>query len=254
MAAPEHSSKFEITDQNFLCALRVLDDLRIPYWVNCGSLLGLVRQGSLIEWDADIDISMQVGEGRLGEIYQRLAFLGFSGGRSFRPRPSPPSLKLRRPGGRDLDFTEFELQHWTAGDLLVRRWYRRGGHKKNYGSGFVDRLHRVRMVLTHGPNPPSPEGPSISKVRGLVVRHLAVTEATARKILKLPTETVGMFIQASDVFPTESRSDVRGAVVQFPKNPLKVLNQLYGRSWTKPVQSDDWSAWLISEPRNEKLY
>lgn len=245
--------EFEIEDRNLLSALKVLEELRIPYWLNQGSLLGLVRDGRLIEWDTDIDIAVPLGKGRLGEIYARLALEGFSGARSFTPRPSPPCLKLRRTGGRVVEFSEFALGSWPNGSFLHREWFRKEEHAKKFGLWVVDRLHRARMVLTYGANPPPLEEPSVAMLRTLSVRILAFAETVARQIWKFSNEKFGYFINASDVFPTEARSNTRGVVVQFPKEPKKVLTQLYGPSWTLPVQSGHWSDWFVSEPRVENL-
>ena len=39
---------------------RILDDARLPYTVDAGTLLGLVRDGDLIPWDDDLDLMLPV--------------------------------------------------------------------------------------------------------------------------------------------------------------------------------------------------
>lgn len=43
---------------NFLEVIRLLKKYNITFWVDSGSLLGLVRDNSLIDWDSDIDLGI----------------------------------------------------------------------------------------------------------------------------------------------------------------------------------------------------
>ena len=47
-----------ITDPNFIAAINIFNSNNIPYWVSAGTLLGIVRDNKLIEWDHDIDIAV----------------------------------------------------------------------------------------------------------------------------------------------------------------------------------------------------
>jgi LPS biosynthesis protein len=43
-------------DPNFKDCIEVLNKLKVNYWLCHGTLLGLIRDKSLIPWDNDIDI------------------------------------------------------------------------------------------------------------------------------------------------------------------------------------------------------
>jgi len=50
------TKKFLKNDPNFSDTIQILNKLKINYWVCHGTLLGLMRDKSLISWDNDIDI------------------------------------------------------------------------------------------------------------------------------------------------------------------------------------------------------
>jgi len=52
-------------DQNFVLAINLLNKHKIKYWLCHGTLLGVIRDNSLIEWDNDIDIASK----KRGYIY-----------------------------------------------------------------------------------------------------------------------------------------------------------------------------------------
>jgi hypothetical protein len=42
-------------DPNFIDAIKILNKLKVDYWICHGTLLGIIRNRSLISWDNDID-------------------------------------------------------------------------------------------------------------------------------------------------------------------------------------------------------
>ncbi len=45
-------------DPNFKTTVNIFNKLRINYWVCQGTLLGIIRDRSLIPWDPDIDFAV----------------------------------------------------------------------------------------------------------------------------------------------------------------------------------------------------
>ena len=52
------SRQFLKTDKNLIDSILILNKTKIKYWVCHGTLLGIIRDKSLIEWDHDIDIGV----------------------------------------------------------------------------------------------------------------------------------------------------------------------------------------------------
>jgi phosphorylcholine metabolism protein LicD len=51
-------NNLEIAEKMLLRVARLLDRLRIPYWLEGGTQIGIVREGRLLPWDNDMDISV----------------------------------------------------------------------------------------------------------------------------------------------------------------------------------------------------
>ena len=47
-----------ILDPNFVTVINLFNSNNIPYWICHGTLLGIIRDNQLIEWDQDIDIAV----------------------------------------------------------------------------------------------------------------------------------------------------------------------------------------------------
>tara|TARA_B100000029_G_scaffold176343_1_gene173666 strand:- start:3854 stop:4546 length:693 start_codon:yes stop_codon:yes gene_type:complete len=47
-----------ILDPNFITVINLFNNNNIPYWICHGTLLGIIRDNQLIEWDHDIDIAV----------------------------------------------------------------------------------------------------------------------------------------------------------------------------------------------------
>ena len=48
----------ENIDSNFFETINILNSNNINYWICHGTLLGIIREGKLIDWDHDIDIAI----------------------------------------------------------------------------------------------------------------------------------------------------------------------------------------------------
>ena len=62
--------------ENLLC---IFESEGVPLWVDSGTLLGLVRQGDLIEWDDDVDLGTvdNLISGKIFNIQEKMTRLGY---------------------------------------------------------------------------------------------------------------------------------------------------------------------------------
>ena len=64
-------------DNNFSIAIKILNELKLNYWVCHGTLLGIVRDKKLLDWDNDIDIALMEDEVNRDEIIKKFLNNGF---------------------------------------------------------------------------------------------------------------------------------------------------------------------------------
>ena len=64
-------------DSNFIIAIKILNELKIDYWVCHGTLLGIVRDKELLDWDNDIDIAVIEDEVNKNKIISEFLSNGF---------------------------------------------------------------------------------------------------------------------------------------------------------------------------------
>ena len=58
--------------------VKLLEEEGVEYWLDFGTLLGLVRDGAIIEWDEDVDISVwQTSYDKLEKIKPKLVEFGY---------------------------------------------------------------------------------------------------------------------------------------------------------------------------------
>ena len=64
-------SEVEKIDENLSLALRIFKENKIPYWICHGTLLGIIRDKKLMDWDHDVDIAIwekTISKAKLTEI------------------------------------------------------------------------------------------------------------------------------------------------------------------------------------------
>lgn len=67
----------EILSKNLIDINRVCKDLKVPCWLQDGTLLGLIRDGKLIPWDNDADMGCHE-DNWTDKVSERLKDLGFN--------------------------------------------------------------------------------------------------------------------------------------------------------------------------------
>ncbi len=100
-------------DPNFVETIRLLHELKIPYWICHGTLLGIIRDGHLIPWDHDIDIAIWAEEISKETIVDLMTSKGYT----LKDYGADYDLvAFTKEGGRDVVFYlyRFSESHYLA--------------------------------------------------------------------------------------------------------------------------------------------
>ncbi len=87
----------------------VLNDAEIPWWVDCGTLLGAYRYGGVIPWDNDIDVALLLPD--------------FENARRAFNRLNPEKYMVQDWSGRDFPKTFFKIYIRETGDMIDIYFY-----------------------------------------------------------------------------------------------------------------------------------
>lgn len=88
---------------------KVLEDAKIPWWVDCGTLLGAYRYGGVIPWDNDIDVAVLLPD--------------FENARRAFNRLDPDKYMVQDWSGRDFPKTFFKIYIRETGDMIDIYFY-----------------------------------------------------------------------------------------------------------------------------------
>lgn len=231
-------------DSNFRDVVRILNQQGTVFWVNEGSLLGLVRDGKLIEWDHDIDISFFSPGINLEELRDLLSRAGFKAQFSPLRRPDFPRLKLTRKCGRIVDLSIYRLREFGGQQYWAHEWYHTDKFPprtiKRKGALVLLRLvHRCWYSTRFG----------LLKTIGFPRSFEAVFRSlhSSLSISWGLEKTVGYYIDIDFLSKIVYR-DYEGVACPIPLNAEGVLSRLYGNSWSIPQRSTRWTDFMSAPP------
>ena len=115
--------EFPSIDTNLYYCNKSLIDSGLDFWYINGTMLGLVRDGTLIPWDGDIDVVVDItciDSSKLTSLHDNLLAYGFIGGINRRIRPGLPVLKYKLGNGRRVEISFFRR---SPGDTKFL-WYK----------------------------------------------------------------------------------------------------------------------------------
>tara|TARA_B100000787_G_scaffold147844_1_gene119017 strand:- start:409 stop:1113 length:705 start_codon:yes stop_codon:yes gene_type:complete len=208
-------------DPNFIETIELLNKHEIPYWVCHGTLLGLIRDGSLIPWDHDIDIAIWAGDFSKQSLIDLMNDNGYSLKNDGSDYDFVAFVKV---GGREIDFNYYR----TSDDVNMA-----------YSEWYIPRS-RLTSLLSLISNRSEYNG----KGRSLV-RQLYFLSPVIGYIVRLLKRSGLFYKSAGYTTPTNLLKEstvleLSGINIRVPRHSEAVLEYLYGEDWRVPKQLFDW--------------
>ncbi len=208
-------------DSNFIATISLLNANEIEYWVCHGTLLGLVRDGSLIPWDHDVDIAMWATSDAKEKILNLMLSEDFS---VLNDGADYDFLSFTKSGGREVDFNFYRVA--TDLDLAYSEWYiprfvffsflEAASNVKSYSGKF-------KWLVAH-----------ISFLSPLFYRAVSLLKR-GKYFYKSAGYTTPV------IFLKEFTSiNISGLEVRAPLQYQAVNEFIYGQDWNTPKKEYDW--------------
>lgn len=142
-----------------IIALKMLEDVKdildknnIEFWVDSGTLLGIVREKRLLPWDNDVDLSVKAEyEGKLLFCLKEISALGYRVRKKIFDKDSKPFIKNRTRIIKIRNNRFFFFRGKVTLDIYIKYkyegqyFYQCGERKKASGAVFFDLLDSIEF-------------------------------------------------------------------------------------------------------------
>ena len=218
-------------DTNFFDVIQILNKKNINYWICHGTLLGIVRDNRLIEWDHDIDIAVWDYEVSKSEIISMMEQMDFKLSEGFGIKNDLVSFK--REGGRIVDFTFLKKRIKDEIEVAYVSYY----FPKNFFMKCVDALSNANKYS--------------GKFKS-IIRTLAIFTPFFRNLKEILIKKNFFYKEYNLYAPTYLFKKIdffqfKEIKIRVPSDYKKYLNFIYGSDWKKPKRN-------YTFPRNYKTF
>ena len=212
-------------DPNFLEVIKILKTNKINYWLGHGTLLGIIRDNNLIEWDHDIDIAVWADEISQEKILKIMKKKNFKLREGY--GVSSPDLSFNKNGGRIVDFNFYEVSKTQKDEEIAQILW---PVPKNY-----------LMKLIHAL---SESGNYDGKFKQ-IINSLSILK-NFFKSLKLLCIKKDLFYKMEGYsepvrfIEKVKQIDFQGLTINVPGQPEEYLKYIYGDDWRVPKKQYVW--------------
>ena len=208
-----------MVDKNFKTVITIFNQKKIFYWIGQGSLLGIVRDKQLIEWDHDIDFCLWHHENFKSDFVELLEKNGFQYRDDLGFGEKYDQMSFDRIGGRRVDLNFYQMGKSKNGEeIAFTKW----GYPKNIFMSFLDALSNVKnynskyKILIKNLWFLQPFSNFLKKV--LIRKKLFYKEAGYKQPLKLLKEF--------------KKIKFEGLEFSIPSKSFEYLEYIYGSNWS----------------------
>lgn len=213
-----------MTDPNFKLAINILNKNKINYWICYGTLLGIIRDNQLLEWDHDVDIGIMKNAKVQKEIIKLFLKSGFKMKKNY--FKGDGLITFVRKNGRIIDINIHESFIKNNKKMVICQWY----IPKNLLFKLID-------ALSHAS--------SYRSKMGWIINRLIFLEKLFLKVKKYFIKKNYFFIKMGYAHPLTlvDKIEVKNfnnLKVKIPKNSFAYLKYIYGSLWKIPKKNFIW--------------
>lgn len=213
-------------DSNFTSLIQILNNHNISYWLCHGTLLGVIRDKKLIEWDHDIDIALWKGQISKASIIKIMEENHFTLRQGFGVKDD--IISFDKKGGRIVDINFYEIIRFNEGqkDIAYVKWF----IPKNNFMKLIDALSD--SVKYEGKFRKFINLTSIFQGIFIFLKSVLIK-------LKLFYKEIG-YSEPVSLLKNIKKIEFNGLQVNVPVESEKYLKYLYGKEWKIPKKNYIW--------------
>ena len=242
-------------DNNFFDLIKRLNEEKAPYWCMNGTLLGLARDGELIEWDGDIDIAFEINTVNISRILNIFHELDFNGGVHRRRRPGLPVLKFKRKGGRNVEILFFSPTQRKNEKIVCLEWFKTDSPLARLQMSNTQ-LNVLKILQYIGRLPIQEQQLGIKPLKiqkSLTLKLIAYMSRLFPSTIREIENWLSVKYELDEVMGYYFPYTCLGKGTHLEYGPLKcrvasdyksVCEHIYGKSWTKPKKSTHWTDFM----------
>ena len=214
-------------DKNFLSIIEILKKNKLKYWLGQGTLLGIVRDGNLIDWDHDIDICMWPEEIEKEKIVNMLKDNNFVYRDDLTFGEKFDQLSFDKPGGRRVDINIYQRQKLKDNTIVACVKY---GFPRNKFMSLIDAISFADVY----------SGKYKKLIKKLRYLKPAIRYFKNFLIKKGLFYKAAGYMQPIELLKEFKQIDFYGIKVTVPVESEKYLEFVYGENWKQPVKNFTW--------------
>ena len=217
----------EKVDLNFYQIIKILNKFKIKYWIDQGTLLGIVRDNQLIPWDPDIDIAIWSGSISKEKIKEIMLSNNFILEEKFLIEDD--LLTFTKQGGRKVDFNFYEviIDKNNDKEIAFLNWY----IPKNIFCKFIEALSMAKTYdgrLKYLVRIFSVFQPLFNGLKIFLINKKIFYRSAGY------TQPLGLLKEFKDII----YNDIN---ITVPKKSEEYLSYVYGKNWKIPKKKYHWT-------------
>ncbi len=223
-------------DQNLEIVVNILNKQKIFYWMGQGSLLGIIRDNKLLDWDHDIDFCVWNEENNKTEIIKILESFGFKYRRDLEIKGEAEQMSFDKNGGRRVDINFYQKGKTKEGEeIAFIKW----AIPKNFLMQLIDAISNSDIYD--------------SKFR-IIIKRLSFLKPVANCLKKILIKKNYFYKNAGYQQPLDLLKEFKivnfyNIKINIPTLSEKYLEYLYGKDWRTPQKKFSW--WKVKNLKKD---